>query len=218
MRKFVMAAAAFTLVLTVAGCGSTSPTTTSAGAASPGTSTTPAPAPGSAAPSVVDSGAGLAGFGATFDVWNATRHPDPDFDQYTAYGADPALPQINGHTGARYVTVSGSNGYVTSYQVNYPAHTAIATVLADILRKEFPADASYLWKKQVPGSCYQAEVKSAKLAAALTSEGLGDGTGQVFVEAKSLANGGVFDASDVSYVMVGTGMLTYPSAGQAPGC
>ena len=217
MRRALLAAAgAAALVLAAAACGSSSPTTTSAGAASPGTSSTPATLPGSAAPTVVDSGAGLTGFGATFDVWNATRNPDQDFDPGTVYGADPALPQINGHTGARYVTVSGSNGYVTSYQVNFPAHTKIATVLADVLSKEFPPDATYLWKQEVTGQCYQAEVKSASLAKALTSESLGDGTGLVFLEAKSLANGGVFDASNVSYAMLQFQSIT--SAAQAPGC
>lgn len=215
-RALLGAAAAAALAGSVAACGGSSPTTASAGAASPGTSSTLAAPPSSAAPSAAADGAGLTGLGASTDSWDSTRNPDQDFDAGTAYGADPALPQINGHTGARYVTVSASGGYVVGYQVNYPAHTAIATVLSDVLHREFPPDAAYLWKRTVAGGCYQAEVKSAKLAKALTGEGLGDGTGLVFVEAKSLAGGGVFDASNVSYATLGFQSIT--SAAGAPGC
>lgn len=163
-------------------------------------------------------GTTLTGFGATFDTWNATRHPDGDFDPNTVYDSDPTLPQLNGHAGARYTTVQGSNGYVVSYQINFHPHTTINAALTDVLRNEFPPDATYLWKRTVPGQCYQAEVKSPKLAEALTGEQLGDGTGLVFLEAKTLPPGGAegFDPKDVTYANLG--FLSIAGADQAPSC
>lgn len=191
-------------------------------ATQPAASTSASPAAASAeaagAQSSAAGGNSLTGFGATFDSWNATRHPDGDFDPNTVYDADLTLPQINGHTGARYTTVQGSNGYVVSYQINFHPHTTIGTALTDVLRNEFPPDATYLWKRTVPGQCYQAEVKSPKLAKALTGEQLGDGTGLVFLEAKTLPSGGTegFDPKDVTYANLG--FLSITGADQAPGC
>jgi hypothetical protein len=215
-RTFLAAGAAAAIALPVAAC-SGSPNTAPATAPVTSAPASPSAVPSSAASSAAAAGPALTGFGASTDSWDATRKPDGDFDAGSAYGADSSLPQINGHTGARYVTVSASSGYVVGYQINYPLHTPISDVLADVLRREFPSDAAYLWKREVPGQCYQAEVKSAVLAKALTSEGLGDGTGLVFLEAQSLGSSAPsYDAASVSYATLGFQSIS--SAGQAPGC
>jgi hypothetical protein len=210
----VVAAAGITIALVVVNSG---------GHSSAASSTTPpssaaASGPASSATLGTAAGVALTGFGAPFDTWNATRHPDGDVDPNTSYGADPALPQINGHTGARYVAVQGDSGYVVAYQVNFRPNTSITAALDDVLRHEFPSDAHYLWKRTVPGQCYQAEVKSPAVARALTGTQIGDGTGLVFLEAKTLPPGGTegFDPADVTYASLG--FQSYSSQAQAPGC
>ena len=200
------------LISSCSSASSTGPATS----APPAVASSAAAAPASSA--ALAAGITLAGFGATVDTWDSTRNPDTDFADGAAYGADPSLPQIDGHAGARYVTVQSAFDRVVSYQVNFPPHVSITAALADILHTEFPADATYLWKRTVPGQCYQAEVKSATLAKALTGTQVGDGTGQVFLEAKSLPPGGTegFDPANVTYANLA--FQTVNSAAQAPGC
>ncbi len=185
-----------------------------------GASTPAAPAAASScsAAALAAGGSAQAGFGTTVQSWDCTRNPDDAFAPGTVYGVDPALPQVNGHTGARYVAVQRKLGYVVAYQINFPTGTTIAAALTDILTREFPADASYLWKKTVPGQCYQAEITSATLAKTLTGTGDDDPTGAVFIEARTLPPGGAlgFDPGEVTYADLN--MLTVTSAGQAPGC
>lgn len=203
------------LVTALTSCSSAS-SAGSATSAPPVAASSAAPAAASSAASAA--GITLTGFGATVDTWDSTRNPDTDFAGGAAYGADPSLPQINGHAGARYVTVQSAFDRVVSYQINFPPHVSITAALADILHTEFPADATYLWKRTVPGQCYQAEVKSATLAKALTGTQIGDGTGQVFLEAKTLPPGGTegFDPANVTYANLG--FNTINSAAGAPGC
>jgi hypothetical protein len=196
------------LALAAAGCSGSSPATaTPAPATSETTAAAPVVPPSSAAPD------GLTGFGATIDVWDATRDPDSDFQAGSVYDADPTLPPINGHTGARYVTVSGTETRVTHYQVNFHPQTSIADALADILQNEFPPDAKFLWKKdRTADGCYDAEVISPTFAKAATAAGIGDGSGMVYVYAQSNgANVPYFNASDVAFITLDFGSYKTPA-------
>jgi hypothetical protein len=190
-----------------AGCSSTKP------AAAPPATTTSVPV---TVNSAADSD-GLTGFGGTVSDWNATRHPDADANPGSSYGADPSLPQINGHTGARYVAVQPAQGLVTNYQINFHDGTSSTAAMADILRTELPADTVYEWKNTIPAGCYQVQVKSAKLAKALASQDV-TSTGEVFIELRSLPAGGVegYDPSNVTYAMLN--LMSYAAASDVGGC
>lgn len=119
----------------------------------------------------------LFGFGATVADWNVTHRPDTDFTPGSAYGRDPNLPPINGHVGAKYVTVSVISGRVLAYQLNLLARTAIAQALSGA-RLEFPSDVRLLWQLR-SDACIQAEFQSATVGTDLAATG--DASGQVSV-------------------------------------
>jgi hypothetical protein len=153
------------------------------------------------------------------DYWDAHRNLDGDSPANApAYGPDSTLPELNGRTGDRYTLVNFSNAYVAAYQVNFHTGTDISNALTDVLHAEFPADAAWLWKHEVAGGCYQAEVKSAKLKTGLATGGLGDGSGEAFVEFQTVGDpsGTTFDTSNVTYASLS--LMSYATAGNAPGC
>lgn len=154
---------------------SSSPAPGSIGTASP-IPATPTVAP-SAAAAAAASTAAIIGFGAVDSVWEAHHRADPDFAPGSVYDADPALPQINGHTGAHYVAVMHQNGRVLGYTLNFPSHTGIAEAKTAAVA-ELPADAQLVWF-QTLGTCAQEQLRSATLGHALGGD---DPQGGVFVE------------------------------------
>lgn len=222
MRHVRVAAAGVAgAALLLAGCSSSTSKPAASPAAAPtsvATTATPAPATPSSAPA----DDGLTGFGATWDTWDATRFPDDNasisMNHNTGYSPDAELPVTNNTAHDRYSVVGGTDTYVTTYQVNFHGGTGINAALADVLGREFPTDAKWLWKNEVAGQCYEAEVKSATLAKAATSAGLGDGTGEVFVFFQTLPPGGNlgYDPHDVTYASLAWG--SYANAAAAGDC
>lgn len=211
----VGAAVTAVAVLALAGCSSSTskPAAAPTGGA-PASSTTAMPT--FATDNTADDG--LAGLGASTGYWDAHRNPDGNSPaNRPEYGPDPDLPQVNGRTGDRYSLVTDADGYVTAYQVNFKTGTGITAALADVLRSEFPTDAAWEWKREVPGGCYQAEVKSAALAKGFKTAGLGDGTGQAFAEFHTVPADAsqVFDASNITYASID--IMSYAKT-DAPGC
>lgn len=212
--KLRMLIPAVTAAITVAACSSSAPEP--APTATPATST--ATATPAAKPDSAPAGNGLTGLGATAEYWAAHRDPD-NHSPALAYGRDPALPPHGGRTGDRYTAVAYVNGYVAAYRVNFRADTGTTAALADVLHTEFPPDAVWLWKRKVPGQCYQAEVKSAKLKAGLAGTGLGDGSGEVLVELQTVVSGRgmpYFDGSDVTYATLDP--VSHATAADVGGC
>jgi hypothetical protein len=148
----------------------------------------------------------ITGFGATVADWNASHIADADFAPGSVYNADPTLPSIDGHTGARYVTVRGSNGRITNYSMNLHAEP-IAAARADVIR-EVPPDATVLWA-QARDTCYQEVVTSATLAKALGSVQFGDTNGGVFFEFSTSKSGvlSAYDPNRVDQVIVNYGAV-----------
>ena len=218
----VLAAAA----LASAGCSRSKPAASSAPPAATSTTaaavqtTTPPPAATTAAAihattarpaattTAAPATATLTGFGATWDIWDATRVPDDNApvsaNRNTGYSPDAALPVTGAAGHDRYTVVAGTDTYVTSYQVNFHQGTGIAAAMADVLGREFPKDATWLWKQEVAGGCYKAEVKSAALAKATGAAGIGDGGGDATVEFRTLPPGGQagYDPRDVTFATV----------------
>ena len=173
-------AATFAAALLLTGCATTSakaPTATTPATASASTPTTAptgtaATARATSATSTshtTPSGPALTGFGATAADWETHHQPDSDFDPGSVYNADATLPQINGHTGAKYTTVSVLGGRVLNYQLNFHQGTTITAALTEVAA-EFPADATVLWKQQASG-CYQVEFQSPSIGKALATTG-----------------------------------------------
>lgn len=157
------------------------------------------------------------GFGALSSTWDAHHTADSSYNAGSAFDPDPNLPQANGRTGDRYVTVQYTAGYVTSFQVNEPSGTSESAAMANIVGKDMPADAKVLWTRdQSSNGCFQEEVSSQSLGRALAAAGVGDAQGAVLLEAQS-QDISVFDASNVAWVMVNTGDGSLTAA-DAPGC
>jgi hypothetical protein len=113
---------------------------------------------------------GLTGYGAIPAVWNSTHTEDHEFAPSSVFDADPALPNVNGHTGAKYTAVDPGDR-ITSYDVNFlPLPLSAAK---DLLGHEFPADASVLWT-QTANTCVQVEYTSPTLRSALGHNQPGD--------------------------------------------
>lgn len=214
-RAFAATAAVATLALAACSSSTPKPVATSVTSVAGPATTSAAVASSSAA---VDNG--LTALGATQDYWDAHRNPDGDAPAIApAYGPDTALPRVNGRTGDKYTLLTGFGGYVTGYQVNFAAGTGESAALSDVLKGEFPADAVWLWKHETPGQCYQGEVRSARLKAGLTKAGLGDGSGEAFVELQTVVPGGSapdFDPRNVTYATLS--LMSYGTVADAPGC
>jgi hypothetical protein len=159
----------------------------------------------------------ITGFGATTADWNASHVADNVFAPGSVYNADPSLPTINGHTGARYVTVGGSNGRITSYSMNLHAEP-IAAAKAEALY-EVPADATVLWA-QSKDTCYQEVVTSATLAKALGPMPFGDTNGGVFFEFSTVAPDGTssYSPGSVNEVIVEYGAVGGPTPASSIPC
>jgi hypothetical protein len=215
------------LAAIIAGCGgpkstpaisrATSTSTSSSTSASASTSSEPMTlAPPSVAVTMPPPVA-ITGFGATTSDWNANHVADNTFTAGSVYNPDPSLPTINGHTGARYVTVNGSNGRITNYSMNLHAEP-IAAAKAEALH-EVPTDAIVLWA-QTKDTCYQEVVTSATLAKAIGPTPFGDTNGGVFFEFSKVAPDGTssYSAGSVNEVIVGYGSLGGPTAASATPC
>lgn len=146
----------------------TAPASTQPAAPTTATTRPPAPPPSSQAPPPP---VALTGYAATLEAWEAAHKADPDFAPGTVYNADPSLPTVNGHTGAKYTTVQPLGGHVTNYTVNIaPASLAGAQA---IIAAEFPPDTHILWTNRV-GTCVQVEYASATIHTALGNTDVGD--------------------------------------------
>lgn len=155
----------------------------------------------------------ITGFGATLSAWNAHHTADKKFDPNAAYDPDPALPSYSGQD--VYVAVQWQDGRALDYQMNIPGesiHRAIVRAL-----EELPPDGRELWGLK-RDSCYQAELTSRTLGRALSSPGIGDPEGDVFVEFETLLSDGsqVYESRDVNGILVGLG--SYPTRASAPDC
>jgi len=185
------------------------PATTSPTAAA----ATPAPTTRTTLPTL-----GVTGFGAATADWNAHHVADDDFQPGSVYDRDPALPTINGHEGARYVTVSSDAGHVTSYTLNFPPGTALAEAKAAALQ-ELPADVIVRWYV-VRDDCAQADVTSVTLGRALADQKIGDPGGEALITMTSPAPPDKVAAPlDQANVDGATFLLgEYPSAVAGPPC
>lgn len=159
-RTYLISAAALAAALALAGCSST--TSPASAPPDPSTPTTTAAAPPAD---------GITGYGATVDGWDSAHTEDHEFQAGAVYNSDPGLPQVNGHTGAKYTTVDPQGGRVTSYTVNFlPASLPSAESL---ITREFPTDTQVLWTQKFE-SCVQVEYSSPTLHKALGHTQPGD--------------------------------------------
>jgi hypothetical protein len=137
--------------------------------AAPPPATTAAPVPASnPAPPVGDP---LTGFGALVTVWNANHAADDAYDPGTVYGADPALPQVNGREGAKYTAVQPLGGRVTTYTVNF--QPGALPGVQQLVAAEFPSDARVLWTQRAD-TCTEVEYASATVHGVVGNTGVGD--------------------------------------------
>jgi hypothetical protein len=160
------------------------------------------------------SSSAITGFGATDTAWNEAHTPVPGFTPGAVYDADPSLPKVNGHTGARYTVVEHDNGYVLGYVYHF-ANAPISAAKADVLRTQLPFDARVVWFAR-KDTCAQMMVRSAKLAQTLGPMPIGDKAGTVLVEFNSGANEDTYDPRSVNdaYFIA----LPLESSSQVPGC
>lgn len=130
--------------------------------------TTAAPASATASTQLALPDDGLTGFDATDQAWDAHHTQHPDYGNGYVYDPDPALPQVNGHTGATYTDVQHVGGRVVGYTVHLqPAPLAAAI---DRARHEFPADAQVAWQERLD-RCVKVEFHSATLTRAAGASG-----------------------------------------------
>jgi hypothetical protein len=188
--------------------------TASQGTASPSSRTTESATPAATATSTPQ--VRITGFGATDADWNRAHTPDPDFASDSVYDPDPTLPTINGHTGAKYVTVTHQNGRVTVYTLNLHPRTTIDQAKG-IALQEFPPDTHILWFT-VKDACAEMEVQSAILAAALGAPPLGDPQGQAYVELDSALPDGTatYNATNINEAILV--LASYPTVADAAPC
>jgi len=157
---------------------------------------------------------GMTGYGATDIAWNAHHRPDPDFDPSAVYNRDPALPQVNGHTGADYTEVSHQAGRVLQYDLHFP-NLPVAEAKASVFGSEFPRDARQVWFA-VKDACAQMLVRSRTLARALGTKAIGSKNGTVLVEFGSSIASDHYTPSRVGDALFMLGQDTSPD--NAPGC
>lgn len=155
----------------------------------------------------------LTGFGATQEKWNSTHKADTTVLPGSAYnpGFSTAGCSVNGD---EYYAMQGT----TFYSMCLPPHESQAAAQALVMR-EFPKDTAVLWQgKQTsgePDECYQVEVHSSMLAAALGSSGNALIEFQTFEPGNS--SGHIkYDASNANNVLLSGQDAESLSA--APGC
>ena len=175
------------------------------------TSMSAAAAAHSTPPPPVAAASAVTGFGATDTNWNSAHTEDTEFAPGAVYDTDPSLPEINGHTGAKYTAVLHTAGHVISYTLNLPTGTDLTEAMART-ESDLPSDATAVWEA-AKDTCSQMEFRSSTLGTALGDPSIGDEAGDVFVE---FTTGDGYDPSDVTNVLVGLG--DYPTAQDAPAC
>ncbi len=120
---------------------------------------------------------------------------------------------------AKFFNVTYGSGRVVSFGMSMPANAPEKTAMRVVL-SAMPADTRVLWTAaKVSEGCFQAELRSTMLGAALSTTDLADPHGDVFVELDSDAlNGGspLWDPSNVTEAIVMLG--SYPTAADAPDC
>ena len=155
----------------------------------------------------------LTGFGATQDEWNKTHTADPQATANSSYNPGGGTHDCS-NFGDRYYGMSGTG----NYSMCFPNNQSLATTQA-IVMQEFPSDTTILWQgKQTsgePSECYQMEVHSATLAAAL------GGSGNAFVELQTLdphnSSGNIeYNALNVNDALLSA--QDNASLSAAPGC
>jgi hypothetical protein len=193
-----MAGVALALAACSSSAGRAAETTTTSASTTTTTTTTSTSTTTTAPPTTTAAVSTTTGFGALAADWERTHQPDSDFASGAAYDQDPSLPPINGHTGARYVTVSRSGDRVTSYQINFVSGTSEADATTASLA-ELPADAVMVGFRALPadgqgnGACALLTMSSATLGAVLPS----NPDGGVVAELTSGSAGDTYDPSDV---------------------
>ena len=206
-RAAVALLAAVLALLFGASCGAGSETTASNAGA--GETTTKVTRPSTSAQS-----SDITGFGAADEAWERTHTQVPGFAKGAVYDADPSLPEVNGHTGARYSLVDHESGYVLGYIYRF-LNKPISAAKADVLRTQLPSDARVVWFAR-RGACAQMMVRSAKLAQTLGPMPIGDKDGTVVVEFNSGVNEDTYDPRSVNeaYFIA----LPLESSSKVPGC
>jgi hypothetical protein len=156
----------------------------------------------------------ITGFGASNAAWNRTHVQDPNSAPGAAYDPDPSLPNVNGHTAARYYAVTHEDGHVLGYEYRFHP-LAISRAKALVLR-ECPSDVRVVWFRAVGGSCAQMLVRSATVGRALSSKKTGDPQGVAFIEFSSGALEDSYSARSVNDAL----FMIYPlvSKSGAPAC
>jgi hypothetical protein len=132
--------------------------------------------------------AAVTGFGALISDWNATHTPDHAFAAGSVYDPNPALPSINGHTGAVYVLVTPTNGRILSYAMNLPKGTSLRFAI-NAVRQQFPRDVHVLWTAR-KDACAQTQFASRILGRVLRAPAIGDSRGLVMVEFEDIDSSG----------------------------
>jgi hypothetical protein len=157
---------------------------------------------------------GITGFGATNAAWNQTHVQDPNSAPGAAYDPDPSLPNVNGHTAARYYAVIHEDGHVLGYE--YRFHPLPISLVKALVLLEFPSDVHVVWFRAVGASCAQMLVRSPTVGRALGTKKIGDPKGVALIEFSSGALEDSYNARSVNDAL----FMLYPfvSKSGAPAC
>jgi hypothetical protein len=153
----------------------------------------------------------ITGFGATHDDWNRSHIADTRFTPNSAYNPDPTLsdPRYND----RYI-VTSRMGRVLSYEMRLSGNPDIGAAKAAAL-KEFPSDASLVWFSQ-KSACFQMELKSAILGAALSDPSNSNGATLVEFQTRTQDGKDTYSPTDNNDIFFNLGV--YQNAQDAPAC
>jgi hypothetical protein len=151
-----------------------------------------------------------AGYGASEAAWNSTHTPDNSYPSGSAYDSDPSLPEVEGHTGARYTEVSREGGRIVAYKYHFPA-AAIAAAKANVLHTQFPSDAHQVWFAVKP-TCALMLVSSDTAGRQLHRAGAGGAhAGQPIIEFTSGSEENSYNASGVTVAYIAPKFSTSPA-------
>lgn len=160
----------------------------------------------------------ITGYGATQSDWDSNHQRDSRYEGLV-YNPNPALGLDEQHDDEYYM-VNVTNGRVLNYEMRLPNNESQQEATAFVTKSEFPTDATVVWQAK-QDQCYQMEVKSPTLASVLADPGIGDSTGEVFIEFQTDSSStenlnSFYDASNVNLATLGLG--SYATSSDAPGC
>jgi hypothetical protein len=152
----------------------------------------------------------LTKYGAKQSDWDKTHTADNRFSADSSYNPTPGLGESDKNDDA-YYALNGTSSYEMRLAKNGNVQDAITTVM-----NEFPSDAKIVWQQlnttDTTTECYQVEIESGTLGAALTT----NGRAYYYLDTEPGTDNLHYNPANVNHATLT--YLDYATPSEAPGC